>query len=100
MRTTRRFPDRLVTVMVPAVLLMLPLLNNTTSAADGCPTPSFASPVISGAGANSYPVAVGDFNGDSKADMVVTSAGSTNVSVMLGNGDGGFQPAVDYKVGF
>ena len=33
-------------------------------------------------------VAVGDFNGDGKPDMVVASFSSNTVSVLLGNGDG------------
>ncbi len=50
-------------------------------------------------GANSASVAVGDFNGDGKPDLVVTNYGSANVSVLLGNGDGTFQTAVNYRVG-
>jgi hypothetical protein len=38
-------------------------------------------------------VAVGDFNGDGTPDLVVANAGSSNVSVLLGNGDGSFQAA-------
>jgi uncharacterized repeat protein (TIGR01451 family) len=44
-------------------------------------------------------VAIGDFNGDGKVDLVVVNAGSANVSVLLGNGDGTFQPAVNFDAG-
>src|SRR5207253_2538010 len=44
-------------------------------------------------------VAEGDFNGDSKPDLAVVSLSSTNVAVLLGNGDGTFQSAVDYAAG-
>ena len=42
---------------------------------------------------------VGDFNQDGNRDLAVTSFGSNYVSVMLGNGDGTFQTAVDFPVG-
>jgi hypothetical protein len=38
-------------------------------------------------------VVVGDFNGDGKPDIAVANAGSNTVSVLLGNGKGGFTPA-------
>jgi hypothetical protein len=48
-------------------------------------------------------VAVGDFNGDGKPDLVVANyaggGGPANVGVMLGNGDGTFMPAVIYAAG-
>ena len=51
-------------------------------------------------------VVVGDFNGDNKQDLAVTtgfSVGSEvrngNASVLLGNGDGSFQPAVETSLG-
>jgi hypothetical protein len=50
-------------------------------------------------GIQPYSVAVGDFNGDGKLDLVVTNVGSSNVSILLGNGDGTFRPAVNYNVG-
>lgn len=34
-----------------------------------------------------------DFNGDGKEDLVVTNYNASNVSVLLGNGDGTFQTA-------
>jgi hypothetical protein len=58
--------------------------------------------------AGPYPlsVVVGDFNGDGFVDLAVTSAGdwgigvaSGAVSVLLGNGDGTFQPAKSYPTG-
>src|SRR5262249_52098619 len=44
-------------------------------------------------------VAVGDFNRDGELDPAVANPGSNAVSVLLGNGDGTFQPRVDYAVG-
>ena len=44
-------------------------------------------------------VAVADVNGDGKLDLVVTNDGSSNVSVLLGNGDGTFKAAVSYNSG-
>ena len=38
-------------------------------------------------------VVAGDFNGDGKADLAVTNHDSANVTVLLGNGAGGFSPA-------
>jgi FG-GAP-like repeat/Abnormal spindle-like microcephaly-assoc'd, ASPM-SPD-2-Hydin len=44
-------------------------------------------------------IVVGDFNHDGKLDMAVASLYSTQVSVLLGNGDGTFRPAVQYASG-
>ena len=48
-----------------------------------------------------YPVAIvaGDFNGDGRLDLAVANQYDNTVSVLLGNGDGTFQPQVTYAVG-
>jgi hypothetical protein len=50
-------------------------------------------------GKSPYGAAAGDFNGDGFVDLVVENYNSNTVSVLLGNGDGTFQPQVTYAVG-
>ena len=53
---------------------------------------TFAQPAtLSAASAAASDIALGDFNGDGKLDMVVVS-GTSSVGVMLGNGNGTFGP--------
>jgi len=42
--------------------------------------------------------AVADFNRDGKLDVVTANSGSGNSSILLGNGDGTFQPATNVSV--
>src|SRR5207247_9663973 len=44
-------------------------------------------------------VAVGDFNGDGVQDIVVARKDENTVSVLLGNGDGTFEPEQTFSVG-
>ncbi len=69
---------------------------------------TFQPPVVySSSGYNSYSVALADLTGNGKLDIVLTNTYGKNgeseedgsVSVLLGNGDGTFLPAVDYDSG-
>ena len=70
------------------------LNNNNVSLLRGNGSGGFApfpsSPVA--VGSAPYGVAVGDFDGDGIADLAVVNHGDNNVSVLRGNGGGGFTP--------
>jgi hypothetical protein len=44
-------------------------------------------------------VSAGDFNKDGNLDLVVANTGGNSIAVLLGNGNGNFQPPVKYKIG-
>jgi len=58
-----------------------------------------STPTTFATGLNPTSVATADFNGDGKLDLAAANNGSSTVSVLLGNGDGTFQPHVDYPTG-
>ncbi|WP_099066659.1 beta strand repeat-containing protein [Nostoc linckia] len=58
---------------------------------------SFDPAVNYGVAPNPLTVTVGDFNGDGISDLVTSSNTSTNVSVLLGNGDGTFGTATNFN---
>ena len=62
---------------------------------------TFPNPPHYATGNSPTSVAVGDFNGDGKPDLAVPSfdLGISTVSVLLGNGDGTFQPHMDSATG-
>jgi uncharacterized protein (UPF0548 family) len=62
-------------------------------------TVNFAPAMNFAAGSTPFSVAVGDFNGDGKPDLAVANTFGSNVSVLLGNGDGSLQSAVNYATG-
>jgi Bacterial Ig-like domain (group 3)/FG-GAP-like repeat/FG-GAP repeat len=53
----------------------------------------------SGGGGSAIAVAVADVNGDGKPDLLVANEQTATVGVLLGNGDGTFQPVVTYGSG-
>jgi VCBS repeat protein/IPT/TIG domain-containing protein len=62
---------------------------------------TFQSQVTYGTGLSPASVITADFNGDGKLDLAIANIGlvgepGNTVSILLGNGDGTFQPAVNY----
>jgi hypothetical protein len=93
-----------------SAILFSSLFPSEPSLAQACPTPSFGPPNWFDLGTAPDPisVAVGDFDGDAKLDLAVANWGRNpadtpdfrgSVSVLLGNGDGTFQAAVNYSAG-
>jgi len=85
------------TILLLIVVTLISKLGNAGSA------PAYAF----GVGSFAVPeaptgIAVGDFNGDGRPDLAVTSGyalGYGMVSILLGRPDGSFAPAVNYIVG-
>jgi hypothetical protein len=76
--------------------------SNTVSVLLGNGDGTFRPAVNYVAGSQPNAVVVGDFRGDGILDLAVanaTAATSGTVSVLLGNGDGTFQPPMTYTVG-
>lgn len=63
-----------------------------------CSGPTFT-PSSFQTGVNPTNMAVADFNNDTKADVAVTNQVSNNVSILLGNGNGTFNPQTLISVG-
>jgi hypothetical protein len=81
--------------------------DNTVSILLGNGDGTFQPQVSYAVGVEPYSAAVADFNGDGIPDLAVSNSiclyksacGPGTVSILLGNGDGTFQPDVEYVVG-
>src|SRR4051794_37295938 len=66
--------------------------------------PTFLPPATIPVGVNPHAITVADINHDGAPDLVVVNAGpsssstSQSVSVLLGNGNGSFQPAINTAI--
>ncbi len=75
--------------------------SNNVSLLLGTGTGGFSPAVNFVTGANPISLAVGDFNNDTKPDVIVANFGgffAGTVSLLLGNGTGGFSPRVNFGV--
>jgi hypothetical protein len=70
------------------------LLGTNSVAGPGMPT--FQPPQAFGTGSDPQEIIVGDFNGDGFPDLAITNFGGQTVGILLGNGDGTFQPQQTY----
>src|SRR2546427_325773 len=78
--------------------LVLILLEPVPAVAEGCTNTGFA-PINSFAvGRGPFAVTVGDFNGDGKIDLVVANHVSHDITILLGDGNGGFKAAAGSPV--
>jgi uncharacterized protein (TIGR03437 family) len=70
-------------------------LNVGVSGTPGCQGVSFTAPAGSPIAVGNAPraIALGDFNNDGKPDLAVANSGANNITVLLGNGSGGFTAA-------
>jgi hypothetical protein len=83
--------------------LVVTNLDDTVSVLLGNGNGSFRPQVTFAAGLHPYAVVVADLNGDGKPDIATVNVGTVadhgTVSVLLGNGDGTFQPQQTFDVG-
>jgi hypothetical protein len=82
-------------ILFSILLLILGSFSNTVLAISFEAMPTYK------VGDNPMSINTGDFNGDGKIDLAVANGSyhSQSVSILLGNGDGTFSPAVDYNAG-
>ena len=77
------------------------MVLNTIGVVLGYGNGSFSTITLYSTGKDSYPIAVacGDFNNDSRLDIVVANYGSDNIGVFLGYGNGSFATIMTYSTG-
>ena len=74
-------------------------VSNTASVLLGNGNGTFQARQSFGTGSEPYSVAVADFNGDGKSDLVTADHGGNTASVLLGNGNGTFQAKQSFGTG-
>ncbi|HWZ86802.1 MAG TPA: VCBS repeat-containing protein, partial [Thermoanaerobaculia bacterium] len=84
-----------------AGLLLLACCGAAGAACAVEPAPPFGPPARIALGGGRVPeaVAAGDFDGDGRIDLVVASEGAGDVTVLLGDGRGGFRVGRSFPAG-
>jgi len=100
---------QLLKIVFAAMLIVLAALTTVSADAQGKQKAASSSPgtlsflpvVTYDPGGQSFSVAIADLNGDGKQDLVVANAGLAEgvIGVLLGRGDGSFEPVVIYNSG-
>ncbi|MFA6001902.1 MAG: VCBS repeat-containing protein, partial [Thermoleophilia bacterium] len=90
---------KLVWLSLSGALLMALIVCWPGGSAEAAATVTFAPAVNYGVGQSPSSVTTGDFNGDGKTDLAVANQSSNDVSVLIGNGNGGFDSAGNTGVG-
>lgn len=83
----------------PFGFLVLLIIATTITAFASQVSPQFTNPIPYDAAGSPSSVTVADMNGDGHLDLVVSYWTEGTVGVLLGNGDGTFQPVVKYSSG-
>jgi hypothetical protein len=102
-RVTDAHPAGIYTVTVKAFssggVTAMKMFTLTVTTVVACNPISFKGAASFATGAGPYAVAVGDFNRDGKQDLAVANVNADSVSILLGNGAGGFSAAQNFAVG-
>ena len=85
------YPLSIVNSIVKHCLLIICVLILSSVALSQERRFSFKEQVIDPNVGVGYAVTVADINGDARPDLVVANAGSNDVSILLGDGAGGFK---------
>jgi FG-GAP-like repeat len=111
LRTRKALPALISCLVVATLAGGQTLVRDIKAPASKPPGVNFTPPQDFVAQTLPFATATGDFNGDHVIDLAVISVGavpaagtngttvSTGISVLLGNGDGTFRPAVNYPAG-
>lgn len=83
----------------PSPVATTPAPSPTPTTPPGPPLPAFLAAQVFPAGLYPSGWAQGDLDGDGRMDLLVTNNGSHDLSVLLGDGRGGFAPPVSFPTG-
>ena len=79
-----------------SVVIFVSMTGN--NAAAQCSAPVVSEPPKYAVGSEPISVATEDFNGDGIADLAVANKGSRNISILIGDGVGGFGPPINFAL--